>query len=106
MTNVGTPAAIELIQEVLADRPSTEAELRALRAQADGWARVLKGRVSAGERRLREMTADPASSLAEIAGELRHVDPLRRQLVETRVLIDRLDERARDLRSGWVSAHR
>ena len=106
MTNVGTPAAIELIQEVLADRPSTEAELRALRAQADGWARVLEGRVSAGERRLREMMADPASSLAEIAGELRHVDPLRRQLADTRVLIDRLDARARDLRSGWVSVHR
>jgi len=104
--DVGTPAAIERIQRVLAEEPSTEAELRALRAQADGWARVLEGRVRAGERRLRELTTDPASSLAAIAGELRTVDPLRRELVATLELLDRLDERARDLRSVWLSAGR
>lgn len=100
---IGTPSAIDRIQEVLADRPATEAELRALRGQADGWERVLRGRVGARERRLLELTGDPASSLAEIADELRDVEVLRRELAETRVLIDRLDERAHDLRSAWVS---
>lgn len=106
MTHVGTPTAIVRIREVLADRPSTEAELRTLRAQADGWGRVLEGRLSAGERRLRELMSDPASSLAAIADELRQVDSLRRELAETRALIDRLDEHARDLRSVWVTAGR
>lgn len=106
MTHVGTPTAIDRIREVLADGPSTEAELRALRAQADGWRRVLEGRLGAAERRLRELASDPASSLAAIAGELREVDPLRRELAETRALIDRLDSHARDLRSVWVAAGR
>lgn len=104
--DVGSPVAIERIHEVLADEPSTEAELRALRAQADGWARVLEGRLRAGERRLGELTTDPASSLAAIAVELRTVDPLGKELAETLELIDRLDERARGLRSGWLTAGR
>jgi hypothetical protein len=103
---VGTPTAIDRIREVLADRPSTEAELRTIRAQAEGWRRVLEGRLGAAERRLGELMRDPASSLAAIAAELREVDPLRRELADTRVLIERLDARAHELRSGWVTAGR
>lgn len=101
---IGTPEAIDRIRDVLADRPATEAELRAMRVQAEGWTRVLESRLTSRERRLLELDADPASSLADIADELRHVHPLRRELAETRGLIEQLDRRARDLRSAWVSA--
>jgi chromosome segregation ATPase len=101
--DVGTPAAIARIRAVLRDDPSTEAELRALRLRADGWARALEGRVNARERRLAELNADAESSLAEIADVLREVEPLRRELADTLELIQRLDLRSRDLRSRWVS---
>lgn len=99
---IGEPSAIDRIRAVLAERPATEAELRTLRGEADGWTRVLEARLRAGEVRLSELTDDPASSLAAIAGELREVDPLRRELAETRSLIEQLDTRAREVRSEWL----
>jgi hypothetical protein len=97
------PIAIARIQEVLADRPATEAELRALTEQAGGWARTLEGQVRAGEGRLAGLAGDPGSSLSEIATELRRLDPLRRDLAETRSLIAQLEQRARELRSSWLA---
>ena len=99
---IGEPSAIDRIRAVLADRPATEAELRTLRGEADGWTRVLEGRLHAGERRLSALTDDPTSSLAAIAGELREVEPIRRELSETRSLIEQLDARAREVRSEWL----
>ena len=104
--NLGTPAAINRIRAVLADEPATEAELRTLQLHADAWARTLEGRVSSRERRLEQLSGDPGSSLAEIADVLRELEPLRRDHCVTVDLIGRLDERARDLRSRWVSSAR
>jgi hypothetical protein len=101
--DLGTPTAINRIRAVLADEPSTEAELRTLRMHADAWARTLEGRVGSRERRLEQLSGDPESSLAEIAEVLRELEPLRRDRGATLDLIRRLDERARDLRARWLS---
>jgi len=93
------------LREVLGDQPVTEAELRALSEQADGWARTLEGQIYASEHRLRELAADPASRLAEMAAELRRVDTLRPELDELRALLIELGERAHALRASWVLRH-
>lgn len=87
---------------MLAEQPATEAELRALASEAGGWLRVLEGRLAAREERLGELTAAPESSIADMAEELRHVASMRRQLADTRSLLERLDERSRELRGRWV----
>ena len=95
-------AAVERLRQVLEDAPATEAELRSLLEQAGGWERTLRGRVAASEQRLRALADDTASPLAQIAAELRHVEPLRRELHETQSLIEQLEQRARELRSAWL----
>lgn len=102
MTPSLTEPLVARVREFLGDRPSTEAELRALGEEADAWARTLEGRVHGSERRLGELTADPATSLSEIAAELRRLDPLRRERDEMRTLLVELDERARQLRTAWL----
>jgi hypothetical protein len=84
----------------------TEAELRRLSEEGDGWARVLQGLIDDGEGRLAGYSADPARELAEIAAELRRVDSLRRELAEVRTLLAQLEERSRDLRSHWLVGQR
>lgn len=64
------------VRAVLAERPVTEAELRALVEQVGGWARSLRGQVEASERRLEALIAEQASSLRELAAQLRRVDLL------------------------------
>jgi hypothetical protein len=91
------------LRDVLSDRPVTEAELRALSEQADGWARTLHGQIHASERRLRELVSDPASPLAEIAVELRRVETLRPELDEFSRLLAELEARAHELRGAWLS---
>jgi hypothetical protein len=91
------------LRDVLTERPVTEAELRKLSEQADGWARTLEGQIHASERRLRELVADPASPLAEIAAELRRVEILRPELEEFRSLLAELELRAHELRGAWLS---
>ncbi len=93
------------LREVLDGRRATEPELRRLSEEADGWARALQGQVEATERRLSELTADPASSLTEIATELRRVDGLLPELAELRITLSRLEERARELRTEWLLQH-
>jgi hypothetical protein len=95
-------ALINRLQEVLDRRPATEAELRSLKEQAEGWERALGGQLESSERRLRRLNANPASSLAQIASELRRVEKLRPQLIEVRSLLDELEQRARQLRTEWL----
>ena len=96
-------ALVERLREVLSDQPVTEAELRTLSERADGWARTLEGQIHASERRLRELAADPASSLADIAAELRRVETLGPDLAEVRSLLAELEQRAHRLRSAWLA---
>jgi hypothetical protein len=87
---------------VLRNESATEGELRTLGEQADGWARVLHGQIHASEQRLQRLNADSASSLTEIAAELRLLDALRAQTVELSSLTGELDRRSRELRTEWL----
>ena len=93
---------LERLREVLANQPVTETELRGLIEQADGLVRTLGAHMAGSERRLTELTADPDSSLAEIAMELHRVDGLRPRLEEARILLRDLEARARELRTSWL----
>jgi chromosome segregation ATPase len=95
-------ALITRLREVLDDRPATEAELRALSEQADAWARTVSGQIESSERRIRRLEQNPASSLAQIAAELRRVEQLRPQLREVRQLHADLEARARQVRTEWL----
>src|SRR5436309_13125596 len=98
-------ALINRLQEVLDRRPATEAELRSLKEQAEGWERALAGQVESSERRLRRLNANAASSLAQIASELRRVERLRRQLTEVRSLLEGREPRGRELRTERPPSH-
>ena len=94
---------LDRLREVVAlDEPVTEAELRALAEQSDALVRVSVARVHASERRLDELTSDPATSLSELAAELHRVESGRRELTEARSLQGALQERAHELRSNWL----
>ena len=80
-------ALIKRLREVLDDRPATETELRTLTEQAEAWARTVSGQLESSERRIRRLNQNPASSLAQIASELRRVEQLRPQLNEVRSLV-------------------
>ena len=95
-------ALIKRLREVLDDRPATETELRTLTEQADAWARTISGQLESSERRLRRLNQNPASSLAQIASELRRVEQLRPQLSEVRNLLTELEQRARQVRTEWL----
>jgi chromosome segregation ATPase len=95
-------ALIKRLREVRDRRPATESELRTLTEQADAWARAVNAQIQASERRIRRLTANPSSSLAQIAGELRRVERLRPQLNEVRSLLADLEDRARQLRTEWL----
>jgi hypothetical protein len=90
------------LRKVVDDQPATESELRSLSEQADAWARALEGQLQGSERRLRRLTASSATPLSEIAAELRRVETLGPALTEMRVLLARLEERARELRAAWL----
>ena len=89
--------------EVLAEQPATEAELRMLSERLIAWGRLLQGQLRASERRLEQLTADPASELGEIGAELHRVGALGPQLGEVRSLLVELDNRARVLRSDQLT---
>ena len=95
-------ALIKRLREVLDRRPATETELRTLKEQAEGWQRAVSGQLQSSERRLIRLNANPASSLAQIASELRRVEKLRPQLDEVRGLLADLESRARELRTEWL----
>ena len=95
-------ALIRRLREVLDRRPATESELRTLKEEAEAWERTVNGQLESSERRIRRLNANPASSLAQIASELRRVERLRPQLNEVRSLLGDLEERARQLRTEWL----
>jgi hypothetical protein len=90
------------LRDVLARGDTTEADLRELTDEAAGWVRLLRAQVLGSERRLRALNADPSSPISEIADELRRLELLRPRLREARELARQLDERARELRTGWL----
>jgi hypothetical protein len=90
------------LREVLADRPATESELRTLAEEADAWKRALQAQISASERLVEELSADPNSSLAPIASELQRIEALRPELVEVTSLHGELEQRARSMRTQWL----
>jgi hypothetical protein len=87
---------------VLRHESATEGELRTLGEQADGWARVLRAQIRAGEQRLQRLNGDPASPLADIAAELRLLDALRAETIELSSLTGELERRSRELRTEWL----
>jgi chromosome segregation ATPase len=82
--------------------PATESELRVLTEQAEAWARTVDAQIHSSERRIARLNSNPASSLAQIAAELRRVETLRPQLREVRSLLADLESRARELRTRWL----
>jgi predicted nucleic acid-binding Zn-ribbon protein len=98
-------ALVTRLRQVVAGEAATEAELRALDDEAGGWLRTTEAQLHAAEQRLTELNADPASSLAEIASEVRRVEALSRELQEARRLIEGLERRTRELRTGWLKHH-
>ena len=90
------------LRAVLADRPSTEAELRTLAEEADAWMRMLQAQIRASEERVDALSSDPAAALAPIAAELQRIESLRPELVEVRSLHEELEQRARALRTEWL----
>ena len=97
-----SPTLTARIREVLADRPATESELRALSEEADAWMRALQAQIESSERRVSELSADPSASLAPIAAELRRIESLRPELVEVTSLHEELENRAREMRTEWL----
>jgi hypothetical protein len=93
------------LRRIVAGQVATETELRALAEHADGWGRAAGAQLRAAEERLAVLNANPASPLAEIAGEVRRVEALSREAGEARRLIDALAQRARELRTEWLRHH-
>jgi chromosome segregation ATPase len=92
------------LRAVIGDHSVTEATLRKLTEQGTACALILDARLERLERRLTELSADPESSLAEIAATMREVNELRPDLEELHSLLDALGAHARELRSAWLAA--
>jgi len=93
---------VERLRELLAERPSTESELRSLSDRAHELERMLTEDVDASEERLVQLSHDPESSLAEAATLLRRVETLKPELARAQALLENLDERGRRLRTKWL----
>jgi hypothetical protein len=94
----------ERLRAVLADRRVTEADLRKLAEEGRACALILGAQLAKREQALVALSADPASSLSEIAAALREVNRLRPDLDELEELLEELEGRAREVRLAWVSA--
>ena len=93
----------ERVREVLGSTPVTEAELRKLSEEGRACTLILRAQLDRSEARLAELTADPTSSLSEIATAFQRVNELRPQLEELDGLLDGLQSRAREVRAAWLS---
>jgi uncharacterized coiled-coil DUF342 family protein len=91
------------LRAVIGDRTVTEATLRKLTEEGTACARILDARLERHERRLAELSADPESSLAEIAGTMRAVNELRPDVEELHDLLVQLGAHARELRASWLA---
>jgi hypothetical protein len=92
------------VRAVLDNRPVTETELRNLIEEGSACALILEGRLRGVEQRLTDLSADPASSLAEIATEMRAANEIRPDLDELRALLAELTALARRFRASWLSS--
>jgi hypothetical protein len=93
----------ERVRDILDSQTVTESVLRKLAEEGSACALILEARLSRSERRLAELSSDPASSLAEIAEEARAINEVRPDLDELRELLADLDAHARRLRASWLS---
>jgi chromosome segregation ATPase len=96
-------ALLARLRAVVRNESASEGELRVLGDEADARVRGLQREIEASERRLQRLDADPASSIAEIATELRRLDELRAERTQLTALAAQLDERSRSLRTEWLS---
>lgn len=98
-------ALTKRLRDIVSGDPATESELRALADQAGGWERAVAAQLRAAEDRLGRLNGDPTSSIADIAGEIRRVETLKRELDEARFLLAGLEQRTRELRTSWLRYH-
>jgi chromosome segregation ATPase len=91
------------LRAVLEWQPVTEAELRRLAEEGDAGARILRGQLERAKHRLAALSADPTSSLSEIAAALRRVNEVQPELEEMQALLTALQARAREFRASWLS---
>jgi hypothetical protein len=91
------------LRVVLESRPMTETELRNLLEEGASCVLILEGRLRGIEQRLTDLSADPTSSLADIATEVRAANELRPDLDELRALLAELSTLARRSRASWLS---
>ena len=94
----------ERIRAVVQDEPATEAELRKLAEEGRACELILGGQLQGAEQRLEALSADPSSSLIDIAAALREVNELRPDLDELEALLEELQGRAREFRARWASS--
>jgi hypothetical protein len=92
------------LRAALDRRSATESELRKLTEEGQACVLILDARLERSERHLAELSSDPASSLAEIAAEVRAADELRPDLDELHALLAELNELARESRASWLGA--
>ena len=92
----------ERLRDVLGRSSVTEPVLRRLSEEGAACALILEGRLARSEQRLGELSADPESSLAEIAAQMRAISELRPDLEELHTLLDGLAVHAHELRASWL----
>ena len=95
-------ALLARLREVVDGAPVSEVELRRLSEHGDAWERALEAQIRASEKRMEELSASEASSLAAIAAELRRLEKLRPELNEVRDRLGQLRARAQELRTTWL----
>ena len=93
----------ERLRSVLDGRPATEAELRKLIEEGCACALLLHGQLERNEARLVELSADPETSLTDLASALKETQAIRPQLDELESILGELQERARQARRSWVT---
>jgi hypothetical protein len=98
-------ALVTRLRQVVAGDAASEAELRALDEDADGWLRATEAQLHAAEERLTKLNADATTPLAAIAAEVRRAESLARERDEARRLIEGLERRTRELRTAWLKHH-
>ena len=93
----------ERLRAVLDRQPVTEAELRKLAEEGRACTLILGAQLERSERLLGELSADPASSLVDVAEALRAVNELRPDLAELEQLLEAVQARAREFRAVWLT---
>ena len=96
----------ERVRAVIDREPVTEAGLRKLTEEGRACTLILSAQLERSEQALARLSADPASSLGEMAAALQEVNELRPDLEELQALLAELDERARAFRASWLSTAR